>query len=42
MLIMKKLLSFLLVAFSAFAAWKKYNEARENRDLWTEVTDSVE
>ncbi|MDR2703766.1 MAG: DLW-39 family protein [Cellulomonadaceae bacterium] len=35
------LAAILFIAAAAVAAWKKYNEAKAGRDLWTEVTDSV-
>ena len=38
---MKKLLSFLVIAGGLAIAWKKFNEANADRDLWAEVTDAV-
>ena len=38
---MKKLLIALLAAAAGYAVWRTYAEDRDERDLWTEVTDDV-
>ena len=38
---MKKLLVAALVAAAGYAIWRAYTEDRDERDLWTEVTDAV-
>lgn len=38
---MKKLLVVALVAAAGYALWRMYAEDRDERDLWTEVTDDV-
>ena len=39
---MKKLLLLLLAAAGGFLAWKRVEEDRQDRDLWAQVTDTVE
>lgn len=39
---MKKLLLLAAAAAVAFAAWQKYAQDRDERDLWAEVTDTFE
>jgi hypothetical protein len=39
---MKKLLVALLVAVAGYVVWRTYAEDRDERDLWTEVTDEVD
>ena len=38
---MKKLLIALLAAGAGYVVWRTYAEDRDERDLWTEVTDDV-
>ena len=38
---MKKLLIALLAAAAGYLVWRTYAEDRDERDLWTEVTDDV-
>jgi hypothetical protein len=39
---MKKFLVAIVVLGAAYAAWRTYAEARDERDLWAEVTDDVD
>ena len=39
---MKKLLLLVAVAAAAFIVWQKFNQDRDERDLWAEVTDTFE
>jgi hypothetical protein len=39
---MKKVLFTLLAAGAAFAAWRTFTKDDAERDLWAEVTDTVE
>ncbi len=39
---MKKLILLLVVAAAGFVAWKKYTESNSERDLWSEVTDTLD
>ena len=39
---MKKVLLLLLVGAGTFAVWRRVQEDREDRDLWAEVTDSLD
>ncbi|WNB85581.1 DLW-39 family protein [Cellulomonas sp. ATA003] len=39
---MKKLLVLLLVAAAGFAVWRRVEEDRQDRDLWAEITDTVD
>lgn len=39
---MKKLVVALLAAAAAYVVWRTYAEDRDERDLWTEVTDTVD
>ncbi|HYP74004.1 MAG TPA: DLW-39 family protein [Microbacterium sp.] len=39
---MKKLLLVLTAAGVGYLVWRKYVEDREERDLWAEVTDTLE
>ncbi|WP_233571439.1 DLW-39 family protein [Cellulomonas triticagri] len=39
---MKKLLLLTAVAAVAYVAWTRYAAERDDRDLWAEVTDTVE
>jgi len=38
---MKKLLIALVAVVAGYVAWRTYAEDRDERDLWTEVTDEV-
>jgi hypothetical protein len=38
---MKKLLIALLVIGAGYVAWRTYAEDRDERDLWTDVTDDL-
>ena len=38
---MKKIIIALLAAGAGYLAWRTYAEDRDERDLWTEVTDDV-
>ncbi|WP_221652008.1 DLW-39 family protein [Actinotalea ferrariae] len=39
---MKKLLIALLAAVAGYLVWRTYAEDRDERDLWTEVTDELD
>ncbi len=39
---MKKLLLAALLGGVGYVLWRTYAEERDERDLWTEVTDDVE
>ena len=39
---MKKLLLLLLAAAGGYVAWRRVEEDRQDRDLWAQVTDTVE
>ncbi|GIG34804.1 DLW-39 family protein [Cellulomonas pakistanensis] len=39
---MKKLLLLAAVAATGYVLWTRYAAERDDRDLWAEVTDSVE
>lgn len=39
---MKKLLIVLLAAGAGYILWRKLNEDASGRDLWSEVTDSID
>ncbi len=39
---MKKLLLLAAVGAVAYVAWTRYAAERDDRDLWAEVTDTVE
>ncbi|MFC8796213.1 DLW-39 family protein [Promicromonospora sp. NPDC057138] len=39
---MKKLLIVLLAAGAGYVLWRKFNEDAAGRDLWSEVTDSID
>ena len=39
---MKKLLLVLTTAGVGYLVWRNYVEDREERDLWAEVTDTLE
>ncbi|WP_220457988.1 MULTISPECIES: DLW-39 family protein [Actinotalea] len=39
---MKKLLIALLAAAAGYLVWRTYAEDRDERDLWTEVTDELD
>ena len=39
---MKKLLVLLLAAGAGYLLWRKYTEDNAERDLWAEVTDTLE
>ena len=38
---MKKLVIALLAAVAGYVLWRTYADDRDERDLWTEVTDDV-
>ena len=38
---MKKLLIVLLASAAGSVVWRTYAEDRDERDLWTEVTDDI-
>ncbi|MBL0888765.1 DLW-39 family protein [Myceligenerans indicum] len=40
--LVKKLLVLILAAGAGYILWRKLNEDAEGRDLWSEVTDTVE
>ena len=39
---MKKLLIALIAAVAGYVIWRTYAEDRDERDLWTEVTDELD
>ena len=39
---MKKLLIALIAAVAGYLVWRTYAEDRDERDLWTEVTDELD
>ena len=39
---MKKVLLLMLTAAGGYLAWRRVSEDRADRDLWAEVTDTVE
>ena len=39
---MKKLLIALVALVAGYVVWRTYADDRDERDLWTEVTDDVE
>jgi len=39
---MKKLLLLLGVATAGYVVWRRIDEDRDERDLWSEVTDTFE
>jgi hypothetical protein len=39
---MKKVLLVLLAAAGCLAVWRRVSEDRADRDLWAEITDTVE
>lgn len=39
---MKKLLLLLGVVTASYVAWRRFDENRDERDLWAEVTDTFE
>lgn len=39
---MKKLLIALLAAAAGYLVWRTYAEDRDERDLWTDVTDELD
>ena len=39
---MRKLLVAVAAAAAGYAVWRRYTQERDERDLWTEVTDDVE
>ncbi len=39
---MKKVLLLLLAAAGTYGVWRRVQEDREDRDLWAEVTDSLD
>ena len=39
---MKKLLIALLAVAASYVVWRTYAEDRDERDLWTEVTDELD
>ena len=39
---MKKVLLLLLVTAGAYGLWRRVQEDRHDRDLWAEVTDSLD
>ena len=39
---MKKLLVALLALGAGYVIWRTYAEDRDERDLWTEVTDELD
>ena len=39
---MKKLLLVVAVAAVGYVLWQKYQQAQDERDLWSEVTDTFE
>ncbi|ACZ29050.1 hypothetical protein Xcel_0009 [Xylanimonas cellulosilytica DSM 15894] len=39
---MKKLIVLLIAAAAGYAVWRKYTEGNAERDLWSEVTDTLD
>ncbi|WP_298458914.1 DLW-39 family protein [uncultured Cellulomonas sp.] len=39
---MKKLLLLLLVTAAGYGIWRRVEEDRQDRDLWAEITDTVD
>ena len=39
---MKRVLLLLLAAATGFLVWRRIEEDRQDRDLWAEITDTVE
>ena len=39
---MKKVLLLLLAVAGGYLVWRRVEEDREDRDLWAEVTDTIE
>ncbi|GAA2721118.1 DLW-39 family protein [Cellulomonas aerilata] len=39
---MKKVLLLMLTAAGGYLAWRRVSEDRADRDLWAEITDTVE
>ncbi len=39
---MKKVLLLMLAAAGLYGAWRRVQEDRDDRDLWAEVTDSLD
>lgn len=39
---MKKAIIALLAVLAGYVVWRTYAEDRDERDLWTEVTDDVQ
>jgi hypothetical protein len=39
---MKKVLLLMLTAAGGFLVWRRISEDRADRDLWAEITDTVE
>ena len=39
---MKKVLLLLLAAAGVYGVWRRVQEDREDRDLWAEVTDTLD
>ena len=39
---MKKVLLLLLAAAGGYLAWRRVEDDRQDRDLWAQVTDTVE
>ncbi|AEE44161.1 MULTISPECIES: DLW-39 family protein [Cellulomonas] len=39
---MKKLLLLVAVAAVGYVVWQKYQQDQDERDLWSEVTDTFE
>ena len=39
---MKKLILLLIAAAAGYVVWRKYTEGTAERDLWSEVTDTLD
>ncbi|WP_019135626.1 DLW-39 family protein [Cellulomonas massiliensis] len=39
---MKKVLLLVALAAAGYVVWQKYQQDRDERDLWAEVTDTFE
>jgi hypothetical protein len=39
---MKKVLLLMIAAVGGFLMWRRVSEDRADRDLWAEITDTVE